>query len=379
IILNVDRDNDFGEKAGIAGPVVGYTECYDAAMRLISVDPEDSDSNALFGGLKLYEDLRKENQEIEIALITGDSNVGPKSDTELDRQLEEILGQGKYSDVILVTDGAEDDYIVPLITSRIKMKYVRHVIVRHNQSIESLYYYIVKALSDKKRVNRVIIPVGLVLLTYGIVFLLFILVNAMTTGSILIQPGSWAFNFVAIILGAYFLERGYELRKSIEKLVKDVRTYAQETRISFLSYIVAASLLLIGIASSWVFAAGGPAPFPDQFLLFWSFLVWWSYGAIFSLEAGRGLDLIVSGKRGLDKMLYGLMFSLSIAMVVYGVINYLRYVLGYFPKNVALQEAMLNIGLVVLGIVVAVLSSLVNKYYNDVININNLDISGSER
>ena len=40
-------------------------------------------------------------------------------------------------------------------------KYVKHVIVRHNQNIESVYYYIVKALKDKKLINKFIIPLGL--------------------------------------------------------------------------------------------------------------------------------------------------------------------------------------------------------------------------
>ena len=31
---------------------------------------------------------------------------------------------------------------------------MKHVIVRHNQNIESVYYYIVKALKDKKLINK---------------------------------------------------------------------------------------------------------------------------------------------------------------------------------------------------------------------------------
>ena len=32
LILNVDRDNDYGIKAGVDGPVTGYGECYNAAL-----------------------------------------------------------------------------------------------------------------------------------------------------------------------------------------------------------------------------------------------------------------------------------------------------------------------------------------------------------
>ena len=32
LVLNVDRDNDFGTKAGVKGPLVGYSQCYNAAV-----------------------------------------------------------------------------------------------------------------------------------------------------------------------------------------------------------------------------------------------------------------------------------------------------------------------------------------------------------
>ena len=78
LILNVDRDNDYGDKAQIEGPVIGYSECYAAAVKLVSIDPEDSDANALFGALKIYEDMKKNGEDVEIALVTGDNEVGSK-------------------------------------------------------------------------------------------------------------------------------------------------------------------------------------------------------------------------------------------------------------------------------------------------------------
>ncbi|MCL5438000.1 MAG: DUF373 family protein [Candidatus Thermoplasmatota archaeon] len=375
VILNVDRDNDFGEKAGISGPVIGYTECYDAAMRLISTDPEDSDANALFGALKLYEDLRKKGEDVEVALVTGDSDVGSTSDIELGRQLDELLfPSGKFADLILVTDGAEDDYIIPLITSRIRIKYVNHVIVRHNQNIESVYYYIVKALKDKKLINKLIIPLGLILLTYGIVSLIVIVLTSVTLKQVSVQPGNGAITFVAVVLGVYFLEKGFELTKSIMKTLRAVHSYSQETRIAFLSYVVGISLVIVGIASSWEYASSGFSNGFNQFLVFLSIFAWWTYGAIFAREMGIGLDLIVNGKRGMNKILYGLLFSLAIAMIVYGMINYLRYVLGF----IVLEQAIVDLALLILGIVVAVLSSLVNRYYNDIVNINNNEFVLSE-
>ena len=86
------------------------------------------------------------------------------------------------------------------------------------------------------------------------------------------------------------------------------------------------------------------------------------YGAIFAREIGIGVDLVVGGKTGMNRILYGLMFSLAIALIIFGMINYIRFVLGF----ILLQSAIVNLSLMIMGIVIAVLSSLVNRYYNDI-------------
>jgi len=57
LVICVDRDNDIGEKTGIATPVVGRDACIEAAQRLALEDPEDADSNSIFSAIKTYEDL----------------------------------------------------------------------------------------------------------------------------------------------------------------------------------------------------------------------------------------------------------------------------------------------------------------------------------
>lgn len=369
LILNIDRDDDFGEKAGIKGPVIGYADCYDAALKLITADPEDSDANALFGAIKLYESLKAKNEDVEIALITGKSDVGSESDIEIGKQLDDVASLGGYKEAILVTDGAEDDYIIPLILSRFRIKYVKHIIVRHNQNIESLYYYIVNAIKDKKFMNKFAVPLGLVFLTYGVVSLGFIIYSIYYIKGYTVQPGSGAITFVAIVLGAYLVERGIELWHRMREAMASLRTYAHETRISFLSYVVAVSLLLAGIASSVVDVIKMPVTFLNQFLVFFSIYIWWIYGAIAAIELGQGVELVVSGKRGISGILYGLLFSLAIGMVVFGTINYIRYIFSY----VTFSFAIINLALMGLGVVIAVLSSLINRYYNDILSVTSID------
>jgi putative membrane protein len=41
LVLAIDRDDDFGKKAGVRGPIIGKGKCIDAALKLSLADPED--------------------------------------------------------------------------------------------------------------------------------------------------------------------------------------------------------------------------------------------------------------------------------------------------------------------------------------------------
>lgn len=57
LIICIDRDNDLGEKGKVESPVIGRAANIDAAVRLASSDPEDSDINTIFGGINVYDKL----------------------------------------------------------------------------------------------------------------------------------------------------------------------------------------------------------------------------------------------------------------------------------------------------------------------------------
>ncbi len=64
LVLCVDRDDDLGEKAKVSSPVVGRKNNLKAVIALGVEDPEDSDANVIFMGLKLMRDrlhLRRQN------------------------------------------------------------------------------------------------------------------------------------------------------------------------------------------------------------------------------------------------------------------------------------------------------------------------------
>src|SRR5690606_21421503 len=121
LVLCIDRDNDLGRKGGVITPVVGREANVEAALKLGMADPEDSDVNTIFGGIKALDEINASGKSVEIASIAGDLKVGLISDSKLADQLEELLARLHPQGVVVVSDGAEDEAILPIITSRVKV------------------------------------------------------------------------------------------------------------------------------------------------------------------------------------------------------------------------------------------------------------------
>ncbi|MGB9756847.1 MAG: DUF373 family protein, partial [Candidatus Bathyarchaeales archaeon] len=66
LILCVDRDGDLGTKAGVKTPVVGREQNLNAAVALALKDPEESDANAMFEAVRVYDRLKSEGKPEEV-------------------------------------------------------------------------------------------------------------------------------------------------------------------------------------------------------------------------------------------------------------------------------------------------------------------------
>ena len=71
LVLSVDRDDDIGWKAKVESPCIGRAACLKAANTLALADPEDSDVNAIFSAVKIYDELTAKGEETAIAVIAG--------------------------------------------------------------------------------------------------------------------------------------------------------------------------------------------------------------------------------------------------------------------------------------------------------------------
>ena len=236
LVLTVDRDNDLGIKTAIRGPVVGRRQVLTAALKLGIADPEESDTNAILGALSQHDNLSEisaEEDEVEIAILTGDEKVGIRSDRAIAAQLEEVVAAFQPDKAILVTDGAEDESVLPIIQSQVRIDHVEKIIVKQSKGIEGTYYYIVKALEDPKWRAKIMIPFGLVLAILGL-------------GIMLPQE------IGGIVIGALPLVSGlYIIETTVNRVIQEMRDNADAAMFSSLLWTATLFSAIFAVAEGY--------------------------------------------------------------------------------------------------------------------------------
>ena len=236
LVLCVDLDDDLGRKTGVETPVVGRERVRDAAVALATADPEDSDVNVLFEGLHIASEITDE--ATTVAAVTGVDGRDIEANREIGDQIDRVLaGLATGEDVraIVVTDGAQDESVLPVVRSRVPIDGVRRVVVRQAQDLESMYYTIRQVLDDPETRGTILVPLGIALLIYPLA----VLANALDL------PGT-VFGFASGLLGLYVLGRGLGVGGRIDRTVERVRQALFSGRITLITYLVAAALLVVG-------------------------------------------------------------------------------------------------------------------------------------
>src|SRR5712692_10310953 len=267
LVLCVDRDDDIGVKTGIKAPLVGREANLSAAMKLGLADPEDSDVNALLSAVSIYDGLKKESADAEVATVCGDVHVGAASDMVLTQQLDRVLEEVRPDRVFLVSDGAEDEAFAPIVGSRIRVDHVRRVYVRQTPTAESLYYTIGRQLKNPRVRRKIVAPLGFVLLLFGAIYLA---LPNLASGLALILAGLY---FIMISLP--FQSVGDVLRKAGETYER-VRDSVATGNLAIFFNVAALILILVGIFFGADTATrNGGASYVSQFLWFVIGAVWW--------------------------------------------------------------------------------------------------------
>ena len=240
LVMTVDRDNDLGVKAGIRGSVVGRRHVLTAALRLGIADPEESDTNAILGALHQHDLLvesAEPNDAVEIAILTGDERVGIKSDRNIAQQLEDVISEFQPDRGVLVTDGMEDESVLPILSSRLSIDHVEKIIVRQSKGIEGTYYYIAKAIEDPRWRARLLVPTSIIMMILGL-------------GMIL--PGGGALiGAIPLLVGVYLLFKGLGAEDRLERLMRDMRESADAAILSSLLWSITGVAVLLAVVEGY--------------------------------------------------------------------------------------------------------------------------------
>lgn len=237
LIICVDKDDDLGRKAGIETPVVGRDAVEEAAREFGVADPEDSDLNALFAGMRLYDDTEEDGEDCEIAVVTGSRKTHRNPDQAVAAQVDEVLETVDASSAVVVTDGAEDEGVMPIIESRLRIDGVERTIVKQAQNIETAYHVLKRLLSDPETRGTILVPIGIALLIipFDVLMGFFDLPNA-------------GRGIALALLGGYFIMKGLGMDEDIERIVEVARDGIYSGKVSLITYLIAAGFLVIGAA-----------------------------------------------------------------------------------------------------------------------------------
>ena len=286
LVLCIDRDDDLGRKAGIVSPVVGRAANVEATLALGLADPEDSDVNTILGGIQVYDDLASQGRAVEIASVAGDPNVGLVSDGKIAHQIDHLLERFRPQGVVVVSDGAEDEAILPIIQSRVKVEGVKRVLVKQSHNLESTYYLLKQVFRDPKISHTFFIPIGLALLIYS-------------TFSF-IGRSDFAVMAILAAVGVYLLFRGLGLDDVIDSTKETFKGDLHRRKVAFITYVLAAVLVLIatiqGSAKFWDYYTGDIwYGYIVLMMVFVYYSVWWYVAAAICVNLGQVLDLYIEG------------------------------------------------------------------------------------
>jgi putative membrane protein len=255
LVLCVDLDDDLGRKTGYETPVIGREAVEDAAVALATADPEDSDVNVIFEGTHIHDEFAG-SESVEVAVVTGEARGDVAANRAVGEEVDRVLASlrtGEDVRAVVVTDGAQDESVIPVIRSRVPIDSVRRVVVRQAQDLESMYYTIKQVLDDPETRGTILVPLGILLLIYPV---------AVVADSLNL-PGS-TLGFLSALLGLYVLFRGLGLEESVDAAADRLRTALYTGRMTLVTSVVALALVAVGVIGGQEYlterAAGGDLP-----------------------------------------------------------------------------------------------------------------------
>jgi putative membrane protein len=328
LVLSVDRDDDIGYKAHIDSPCIGRAACLKAANTLALADPEDSDVNAIFQAVKIFDELTTKGEDTEVALIAGNHLHMIDGDRRIANTLADVVEKTGATQCILVTDGAEDEFVIPIIQAKVAVSSIRRVIVNQMPNLEGTYYILKKLLDDPKISRIVLVPLGLAMLLYATAYLLG-------------YPGTATIIVVGVI-GMYLLYKGFGIDEIIHSVLDALRMSLSRGRFSFVTYSTTILLVLVGFVMGFTtllkyYSEEESLGILTYFMTFIYGAIEWLIIAGLVVSVGIIIDVYLNEREQLSKVIVFPFFVIALGLILYGGSVYLISINGV-PEFPLTQE-----------------------------------------
>lgn len=362
MILVIDRDNDFGDKAGVVSPVIGYEGCSKAAMALGVSDPEDSDTNGLFGALRLYNEMLPERgkENLEVVLICGDRKVGRVSDEVIITQLEDVLLKVKPDNAYLVSDGAEDEYLGPIIRSHVPIDHVEKVIVQQAPGVETMLYIFKRIMDDPTKRARFLGPISYVFIIISLIYILSNMVHMESLDTFLsVSIPPIALFAVGTILAIYSYNLGDRFSTFVNSWIDRVRRGS----IMFVFFVTSILICVVGFVVG-LFSLNEVyiERTTQSVIVFLTYSVWFFIFACMIYVFGAILDGYQKSKKLKYTMITILLNYIAVGLIINGILDYLMDYVGIFSNGYLSYVLEIAAGFA-LAVVASMLHTKVRKVY----------------
>ncbi len=311
LVVCVDRTNEIGRKTGTESPVTGTEAIRDLVLDLGLADPEDSGVNALLETLRIANDLEAEGRSALPVAVAGASDSMVGADRSVADQLDAIKAEHDPDSAIVVIDSAQDERLVPIVESRLRVDSVDRVVVRQARDLESTYYLLKQFLADEELRQTILVPLGITLLVFPAISVVAGMAVALAT--------------ITAVIGVFLLYKGIGVERYLGEIGRWARQSLYSGQVSIVTYVVALGLLAVGMIVGAL--AASEIPTEEGYLLMtMQFLfdsIPWIVGAGLTASAGRLLDLLIQEERIRLSYLNLPFIVLAVGLVLRGFTGYL--------------------------------------------------------
>jgi putative membrane protein len=262
-----------------------------------------------------------------------------------------------------VSDGAEDESIYPVISSRVKIDSVRRVYVKQSRSIEGTYYMIVRTLQDEKMRRRWIVPLSLILIIWGLL--------SLATKIIQFAEGDYedialvsqmAFGVIGVVLGLYLIGWAYRWAEQLSERLSNMKRSTRQGSLAIPFAILGIVLAIVGIMIGYDMAMSyresllqSERSLAISILIFVSGAVWFVVFGVFTYETGKSVTSFLQTGKIRWSFIVMMVSVLATGFIIQGSVDALSHFMGHGEYDILIFMAEM-----VTGILIAVFSSVLN-------------------